>query len=414
MDPDFYKEFENNFRGSREQITKILSNYDGLIDYILDIDDNPTLLDIGSGRGEWIQKCNAMGFRSIGLELDSSMANDCRKLNLNIKQGDALLLLDDFPENSYSIVSAFHVIEHMNHENINELLIKAKRILKPEGLLILETPSIDNFLVSTKSFHIDPTHINPIHPDLLAFIIKRIGFTKLKYYFINSGPLHNAEFDTLTRVLNGVAQDLVLIATKSNYVDNSIFDSSKIIKRDMRLGVTALDAAVDFDNYSRNRYSNYDEAIFLMRKRIIDLESHSQHLEKHLQHFISLYENSFSSILSKKMIRVKTKILNLMIRFKNISKRLFYYTINSKFCISLLKRIYKIKYIFFMLRYLENKLDDCGFRIYNFKFVKKSKKIKEDLHKVSASDKYLENYFYKSEDAKNILKDLNEYYKSCE
>ena len=52
MDPDFYTEFENNFRGSREQIINVLSNYDGLIDYILNIDNNPSLLDIGSGRGE--------------------------------------------------------------------------------------------------------------------------------------------------------------------------------------------------------------------------------------------------------------------------------------------------------------------------------------------------------------------------
>ena len=52
MDSDFYTEFENNFRGSREQIINVLSNYDRLIDYILDSDSKPSLLDIGSGRGE--------------------------------------------------------------------------------------------------------------------------------------------------------------------------------------------------------------------------------------------------------------------------------------------------------------------------------------------------------------------------
>ena len=46
----------------------------------------------------------------------------------------------------------------MNHENIKELIVKSKRILKSDGLLILETPSIDNLLVATKSYHIDPTH----------------------------------------------------------------------------------------------------------------------------------------------------------------------------------------------------------------------------------------------------------------
>lgn len=63
------------------------------------------------------------------------MVNDYKKLNLNIKQEDALLLLVEFSENSFSIVSTFHVIEEMNHENIKALLIKCKRILKPDGLL---------------------------------------------------------------------------------------------------------------------------------------------------------------------------------------------------------------------------------------------------------------------------------------
>ena len=397
MDSDFYTEFENNFRGSREQIINILSNYDGLIDYILNIDSNPSLLDIGSGRGEWIQKCNAKGFKSIGIELDPKMVSDCKKINLNVKEGDALSLLDEFDEDSFSIVSAFHVIEHMSYENINELLIKSKRILKPKGLLILETPSIDNLIVSSKSFYIDPTHINPIHPDLLAFIIKRTGFTKLKYYFINGGPLQNSEEDSLTRVFNGVAQDLTLIASKSNLLDNV-----NLIERDIRLGITTLEAAIDFDNYSRNRYAQYDEAVFLMRKRIIVLE-------RKLEHYIGFYDKSMLSILIKIFRRVKRLINSLNVRFKNIIKDFLSYLNNKNFYINIMKKIYKIQYIYFILRYLEKIIDKIGFRIYNFKFVKKSKKIKEDSELVRKSDRYLSNYFNSSLEAKNILKDLNKH-----
>ena len=405
MDSDFYAEFENNFRGSREQIINLLSNYDGLLDYILRVDTNPSLLDIGSGRGEWIQKCNAKGFKSIGLEIDPKMVNDCKKLNLNIQQGDALKLLDEFCEDSFSIVSAFHVIEHMNHENIRELLIKAKRILKSDGFLILETPSIDNLMVSAKSFHIDPTHINPIHPDLLAFMIKRIGFTQLKYYFINGGPLQNSEADSLTRVFNGVAQDLVLIASKSNLLEDSIFEDINFIKRDMRLGITSLEAAIDFDNYSRNRYAQHDEDIFLMRKKILVLE-------RQLQYYINLYDKSFFLTLFNIINRLKRLIFNFKVRLKNIIKRFILYILNSKFCITIIKRIYKIQYIFYILRYLEKILDNLGFRIYQYKLVKRSKKKKEDSALVSKYDKYLETYFNSSKDAKNIFKDLNNYSKS--
>ena len=402
MDSDFYTEFENNFRGSREQIINVLSNYDGLIDYILNIDNNPSLLDIGSGRGEWIQKCKAKGFNSIGLELDPKMVDDCKKLNLNIKQGDALSLLDDFAEDSFSIVSAFHVIEHMNHENINELLIQAKRILKPDGLLILETPSIDNIMVSSKSFHIDPTHINPIHPDLLAFMSKRNGFEKLKYYFINGGPLQNSEADSLTRIFNGVAQDLVLIASKSKILDNSIFENFNLIKRDMKLGITTLDAAVDFDNYSRNRYAQYDEAIFIMRKKIIDLE-------RQLQYYVRSCDNSLPNKLNKLIRKFKRIIVGLRSKFYNRIENYLRILLNNKVYLTMIKRIYKIKCIFSLLRYLEKMLEYLGFRIYQYKFVKRSKKRNEDCDLINDHTRYLETYFNSSQDAKNILKDLNKY-----
>tara|TARA_Y100001968_G_C19349576_1_gene713886 strand:- start:96 stop:1307 length:1212 start_codon:yes stop_codon:yes gene_type:complete len=402
MDSDFYVEFENNFRGSREQIINVLANYDGLIDYILSIDKNPSLLDIGSGRGEWIQKCNAKGFKSIGIELDSRMVKDCKNLNLNIKQGDALSLLDDFHEDSFSIVSAFHVIEHMNYANIDELLIKCKRILKPDGLLILETPSIDNLIVASKSFHIDPTHINPIHADLLAFMVKRTGFTTVECYFINGGPLQNSEADLLTRVFNGVAQDIVLIATKSNLLDNSNFDNINLIKRDMNTGITTLQAAIDFDNCSRNHIAQYDEAIFIMRKRIIALE-------RQLEHYINLYNRSPISILVKIPSKIKSLFLNFKNKIKNKLRSFLRYLFNRKVYIIFIKRIYKIQYLFYILRYLEKLLDRLGVRIYKYKFVKKSKKEKEDFDLVLKHDIYLLNYFNASEDSKSILQDLKKY-----
>ena len=402
MDSDFYLEFENNFRGSREQIMQVQSNYDGLLDYILNIDNNPSLLDIGSGRGEWIQKCDQMGFNSIGIELDSEMVNHSRKLDLNIKQGDALSILDQFSENSFSIVSAFHVIEHMTYSNIKELIAKSRRVLKSDGLLILETPSIDNLLVATKSFHIDPTHINPIHPDLLAFIIKRSGFTKLKYYFINGGPLQNSDHDKLTRVFNGVAQDLVLIASKSNILDDSIFDDSNLLTRDMRLGITTLDAAIDFDNYSSNRHAHYDEAIYLMRKRILELE-------RQVQKLITLYENSYLSNMRSKLLIIKRKIIYFKSRLKNKFISLCRYIYNSNLYKFSIKKLYKIKSIFFIIRFIERILDKYGVRIYQYKFSKKSKHLKEDLQMVLKNDKKLERYFDESKDAQNILNDLNKY-----
>ena len=425
MDPDFYKEFENCFRGSREEITKVLSNYDCFLEYILKIDNHPSLLDIGSGRGEWMQKCNKKGFKSIGLELNSEMAYDCKKLNLDIIEGDALSLLDQFPEENFSIVSAFHVVEHMNHENLQKLILKSKRILKPEGLLILETPSIDNLLVATKSFHLDPTHINPIHSDLLAFMIKKSGFKNVKCYFINGGPLQYSDHGKLTRVLNGVAQDIVLISSKSEILDNKIFENSNLLKEGMSLGIKTLDAAVDFDNYLmtqhaqyenrhaqyedrhaqyEDRHAQYDEAIFLMRKRIIDLE---RKLEDSKKFQGKTYKDSIHTI----PIQSKRIINSIISKLNKKFVRFFRYILHTNTFISFINKLYKIQLIFFVLRDIEKKLDNFGYRIYHGRLLRKSSKLKEDKEMVIKHDADLIKYFDKSRKANTILNHLNKHNK---
>ena len=110
MDSTFYVEFEDNFRGSLEQIYAIFSNYDGLIQHILDIDNEPSLLDIGCGRGEFLRKCSKLGYQAQGIEINPQMALICRNYGLDIQEGDAMTLLKDLPDDNFSLITAFHLI----------------------------------------------------------------------------------------------------------------------------------------------------------------------------------------------------------------------------------------------------------------------------------------------------------------
>ncbi len=407
MDLNFYTEFENNFRGTREQIAKVLTGYDGLIEYIKKIDNHPSLLDIGSGRGEWIQKCNLNGFTSIGLELDSQMVKQCRELDLNIKEGDALSLLDEFDDDSFSIVSAFHVIEHLSHENIKKLLSKSKRILKPFGLLILETPSIDSVVVSTKSFYIDPTHINPIHPDLLVFMLKRIGYKEYKHYFINGGPLANSDFEKLTRVLNGVAQDVVFIASKTNFKHDKVKDEVKLIQKNMRTAKTTLELAIEFDESRMERYEKYDKEIYMMRKKIQTLEGFLQNIEKQLIESNRLDQRDFLIFIYNTYSEIQRILLSPIVKFKKIIKSILLILIKTKFYKIFRRNIYKTPFIFLLLMYCEKRLDKFGFRIFQNKIIRKSLKSKEGIDLIHKCDQDLDYYFYKSDNAKKIFNDLN-------
>ena len=74
MTSNFYFDFENKFRGSNQDVLEKLNTYDGLLHQILNNINAPKLLDIGSGRGEWIRKCSTLGFECTGIDFNQKMS----------------------------------------------------------------------------------------------------------------------------------------------------------------------------------------------------------------------------------------------------------------------------------------------------------------------------------------------------
>tara|TARA_B100000945_G_scaffold318630_1_gene323914 strand:+ start:1892 stop:3106 length:1215 start_codon:yes stop_codon:yes gene_type:complete len=247
MNSDFYLEFENKFRGNRQNIIHKLSIYDSLIDLFISNNTEISLLDIGCGRGEWLQKLSKKIPNSMGIEQDQNMINLCQKLGLNIIKGEAIEILSSLESDSISLITIFHMIEHIESQKLTLLLEQCYRVLKDDGMLIMETPSIDNLLVSSKLFYIDSTHINHINPERIVFDIEFAGFVKAKYYYINGGPLENSSSLKLTRILNGVAQDLSIIACKSNAISDYIFNINLDWEANLSKSSSTLDAATSFD-----------------------------------------------------------------------------------------------------------------------------------------------------------------------
>ena len=261
MATNYYLDFENSFRGERDKIINRLSIYDQLIEAIVDTNPSPKLVDIGCGRGEWLQKWTNRFNDICGIDSDQKMIETCMDNNLNVIEGDATEALSKFANQSVNIITVFHLIEHLTHEKLLELLIECKRVLSDDGVLIMETPNIDNLLVSTKSFHIDPTHINLIHPDLIAFDINKVGFSNVKTYDINCGPLKNASHLKITRVLNGTAQDLCIVATKQKETFDKLIDNRLTWETYFDSGVNTLEAAVEYDLKLENLLNNFQDLI---------------------------------------------------------------------------------------------------------------------------------------------------------
>ena len=214
---NFYKAFEDQHRGSREMIKSRLSVYLPFIQKIQAAHPNASALDLGCGRGEWLELLQDNQFASSGIDLDDGMLSACRSRGLNVQTGDALAHLKSLPADSLSIVSGFHIAEHLSLEDLQTLIKEALRVLKPAGLLILEAPNTENLVVGTSSFYLDPTHQRPLPSALLNFLVVYLGFARTKVLGVQeSVPLREEHGPTsLFAVLSGVSPDFAVIAQKA-------------------------------------------------------------------------------------------------------------------------------------------------------------------------------------------------------
>jgi len=215
MSDDFYRAFEERHRGSRELIKGRLAAYLPFIEPLSDTYPSASAVDLGCGRGEWLELIAESGLRPVGVDLDKGMLDACIERGLPVEQGDALAYLSALPDESQVLVSAFHVVEHISFEQLGVLIAEALRVLKPGALLIMETPNPENIVVATQNFYLDPTHQKPIPPMLLSFMAEYQGFARVKLLRLQEPKhLRSSTSLTLLDVLGGASPDYAVVAQK--------------------------------------------------------------------------------------------------------------------------------------------------------------------------------------------------------
>jgi SAM-dependent methyltransferase len=215
MSAPFYRAFEDRYRGSRELIRSRLEIYAPFLEPLLSQHAQPAAIDIGCGRGEWLELLQSRGFSARGIDLDEGMLQACRERGLDASMADGLATLRASPPESLSLVSAFHVVEHIGFEELQAIVAEALRVLIPGGLLILETPNPENIEVGTATFYLDPSHVKPIPPQLLAFVVEHAGFDRQTVMRLQEATeLHGCSPVPLISVLTGVSPDYAVVAQK--------------------------------------------------------------------------------------------------------------------------------------------------------------------------------------------------------
>src|SRR5262245_27781591 len=225
VDDVFYRAFEDEYRGSRELILSRLRAYLPFIEPMRALSEQPSAVDLGCGRGEWLELLGSIGYRAIGVDINESMLQACRERHLDVRTGDALEFIRSLEDSSQLIVSAFHVVEHIPFATLREIVAQADRVLKPGGLLVLETPNPENLTVATTSFYLDPTHNRPIPPELLRFVVRYQGFERTKIVRLQERmPLESMPRVKAADLLAGVSPDYSVVAQKKG--DPALLDAT--------------------------------------------------------------------------------------------------------------------------------------------------------------------------------------------
>jgi len=188
-----YVSFEDQFRGTREDIKKRQSVYLPYLEEVGLGDENSPILDVGCGKGEWLELLKEKGFKARGVDVNALLVQECSAKALDAVRGDAVDFLRNLKSGSMGVITGFHIVEHLPVRKMVSFFDEALRVLKPGGIVIFETPNPENVLVGSCTFYNDPTHKNPIPPDTLMFLLEYRGFISSEIVRLN--PLNFVEYD---------------------------------------------------------------------------------------------------------------------------------------------------------------------------------------------------------------------------
>src|SRR5699024_1786382 len=148
---ELYDDLQDPVRGSRAHVTDLLAGY------LPDIEGTPgsgLVIDVGCGRGEWLEVRRDNDIEAYGVDLNEAAVERCTERGLDARHEDALVHLRSLPEGSVRAITCFHLVEHLSLDTLIGLLEAALLALRPGGIFIMETPNPTNLVVGAANFYL--------------------------------------------------------------------------------------------------------------------------------------------------------------------------------------------------------------------------------------------------------------------
>ncbi len=182
LDSAKYVGFEDTFRGSTEEIRS------RVLDYLPVFEGTSDVLDLGCGRGEFLEVLAAHGIKGRGVDINPAMVEACRLRGLDVVEGEAVAHLSSLPDSSLGGALAVQVVEHLQADQLVRLLEVAYHKLRPGSRVAIETINPACWYAFFASYIRDITHVHPIHPDTLRYLMVASGFQRVEIRYREPYP----------------------------------------------------------------------------------------------------------------------------------------------------------------------------------------------------------------------------------
>jgi O-antigen chain-terminating methyltransferase len=178
---DYYW-FKSIHRGDRALIKRRQQPY---LEYF---EGCANVLDVGCGRGEFLELMAEKGIGGYGIDIERDSVQFCADSGLKAEQAEALAHLGAIEDESIDGVFISQVAEHMTPSELIELAGLAYNKMKPGGYVVIETPNPQCLLIFASFFYADLSHVQPIHPETMRFLLLSAGFREVEIKLTNPVP----------------------------------------------------------------------------------------------------------------------------------------------------------------------------------------------------------------------------------
>jgi O-antigen chain-terminating methyltransferase len=182
----FYHRFEDLYRGSSQEILSRHQRYRELLD-LPALRQIGSAIDLGAGRGEFVQFLVDNGFEAYGVDSNDALARAAAERGAEVRVADLIDHLQSLAHNSAGLISMLHVAEHLPFETLVRVIRLAGLVLARGGALLIETPNPTNLRVGAADFYLDPTHLRPLHPMLVRFLFSESGLIDVRTHYLDNG-----------------------------------------------------------------------------------------------------------------------------------------------------------------------------------------------------------------------------------